>query len=114
MTFLPVNTNRGGRPQLQIFYVEPDDLGYSCTGIVHGRKHDGIAMTAPGTAIRRIKNGGDFFLREIRDREMETERTSEGKVGLDMVRHASRRPHRSPLIGQGKATAVRRGKSTFV
>ena len=53
---------------MQIFYVEPDDLGYSGTGIVHGREHDGIAMTAPGAAIRSIENGADFLLREIRNR----------------------------------------------
>jgi hypothetical protein len=68
---------------LQIFYIEPDDLRYACTGVVHGREHDGIAMTAPGAAIRSMKNGGDFFLREIRNRHAVKAFDGDGKAMAD-------------------------------
>ena len=44
---------------------------------------DGIAMTAPGAAIRSLKNGGDFFLREIRNRHAVKALDGNGKAVAD-------------------------------
>ena len=44
---------------------EPDDLGYSRAGVVHGSKHDCVAVATPGIAIRSTKDGVDFFTGEI-------------------------------------------------
>ena len=63
--------------------TKTNDLRHSCAGIVHGRKHDSIAVTAPGVAIRSIKNGGDFFLRKIRNRHAVKAFDGDGKTVAD-------------------------------
>src|SRR5437016_3594389 len=75
-----MDAKRRRRAELQVLDAKADDLRDSCTGVIHGREHDSIAMATPRRAVRSVEKSGYFFTRKIgyRDSVEAFDRDGEG------------------------------------
>ena len=81
MTFLSTAAPGRRRAELQVFNIQLRNLRDPRTGVVHGCEQHSITVTAPGRAIRSLKESGHLFARDIGHRPSVEALDRNGKRG---------------------------------